>query len=197
MGGRNGIVSGAAIARAQYMGSHAGFHADETGGEEAKKACTSSRRNFFLNRVPRRVCGVGHENALGNVSPTVVISPVIPPRYAQIIVGLWHTDAGSGGHPPSAQQRRAQAYNADVLDKLVESLARTAHRRTHAMGMAQSSRRPSTRGLTRSLKVNLTTPWDVKTAYVGPTADRDQRPIRDGPPDRRSLSEAPDRARSV
>ena len=34
------------------------------------------------------------------------------------------------------------------------------------MDMAQSSRRPSTRGLTRSLKVNLTTPWDVKTAYV-------------------------------
>ena len=34
------------------------------------------------------------------------------------------------------------------------------------MGMAQSSRRPSTRGLTRSLKVNLPTPWDVKTAYL-------------------------------
>jgi hypothetical protein len=33
------------------------------------------------------------------------------------------------------------------------------------MGMAKSSRRPSTRGLTRSLKVNLPTPWDVKTAY--------------------------------
>ena len=33
------------------------------------------------------------------------------------------------------------------------------------MGMAQSSRRPSTRGLTRSLKVNLQTPWDLKTAY--------------------------------
>jgi hypothetical protein len=31
--------------------------------------------------------------------------------------------------------------------------------------MAQSSPRPSTRGLTRSLKVNLPTPWDVKTAY--------------------------------
>jgi hypothetical protein len=35
------------------------------------------------------------------------------------------------------------------------------------MGMAQSSRRPSTRGLTRSLKVNLPTPWEVKTAYEG------------------------------
>jgi hypothetical protein len=34
------------------------------------------------------------------------------------------------------------------------------------MGMAQSSRRPSTRGLTRSLKVNLQTPWDLKTAYA-------------------------------
>jgi hypothetical protein len=34
------------------------------------------------------------------------------------------------------------------------------------MGMAQSSRRPSTRCLTRSLKVNLPTPWDVKTAYI-------------------------------
>ena len=33
------------------------------------------------------------------------------------------------------------------------------------MGMAQSSPRPSTRGLTRSLKVNLPTPWDLKTAY--------------------------------
>jgi hypothetical protein len=38
------------------------------------------------------------------------------------------------------------------------------------MGMAQSSRRLSTRGLTRSLKVNLPTPWDVKTAYVVPSA---------------------------
>ena len=33
------------------------------------------------------------------------------------------------------------------------------------MGMAQSSPRPSTRGLTRSLKVNLPTPCDLKTAY--------------------------------
>src|ERR1700690_4037105 len=34
------------------------------------------------------------------------------------------------------------------------------------MGMAQSSPRPSTRGLTRSLKVNLPTPCDLKTAYA-------------------------------
>jgi hypothetical protein len=37
------------------------------------------------------------------------------------------------------------------------------------MGMAQSSPRPSTRGLTRSLKVNLPTPCDLKTAYVQST----------------------------
>ena len=57
-----------------------------------------------------------------------------------------------------------QAYIADVLDKLV-NLWPASHRRTHAMGTAQSSRRPSARSLTRSLKVNLPTPWDVKTAY--------------------------------
>jgi hypothetical protein len=41
------------------------------------------------------------------------------------------------------------------------------------MGMAQSSPRPSTRSLTRSLKVNLPTPWDLKTAYDrgGPSSD--------------------------
>jgi hypothetical protein len=37
----------------------------------------------------------------------------------------------------------------------------------------------------------------IGSSQVGPIADRDQRPIRDGPPDRGSLSEAPDRARSV
>jgi len=40
------------------------------------------------------------------------------------------------------------------------------------MGMAQSSPRPSTRGLTRSLKVNLPTPCDLKTAYPNPTVSK-------------------------
>ena len=89
----------------------------------------------------------------------------------RIIIGLWHTDAGSGGHPPhQAQRRRAASLHRRRPRQARQSLARIAHRRTYAMDMAQSSRRPSTRGLTRSLKLNLTTPWDVKTAYGKPMA---------------------------
>ena len=58
-----------------------------------------------------------------------------------------------------------QAYIAGVLDSFRQSRLRIAHRRTHAVDMAQSSCRPSTRGLTRSFNVNLPTPWDGKTAY--------------------------------
>ena len=64
-----------------------------------------------------------------------------------------------------AQRRRSASLLRRRPRQARQSLARLAHRRTHALGMAQSSRRPSTRGLTRSLKVNLPTPWDVKTAY--------------------------------
>jgi hypothetical protein len=36
------------------------------------------------------------------------------------------------------------------------------------VGMGEGVRTPSPRSLTRSLKVNLPTPWDVKTAYGTP-----------------------------
>ena len=58
-----------------------------------------------------------------------------------------------------------QAYIADVLDKLVNlwPASRIDELMPWAWPKAHAVHR--TRGLTRSLKVNLPTPWDVKTAY--------------------------------
>src|SRR6202044_55442 len=58
-----------------------------------------------------------------------------------------------------------QAYIADVLDKLVNLWPSSRIDELRPWALAQSSPRPSTRGLTRSLKVNFPTPCDLKTAY--------------------------------
>ena len=68
------------------------------GGKEAKKACTSSRRNFFLKTAfPAASAAWATKMRLAMSSPTVVISPMDGLLAMPIIVGLWHTDAGSGG----------------------------------------------------------------------------------------------------
>ena len=65
-------------------------------------------------------------------------------------------------HPIKLNDVEPQAYIADVLDKLVNLWP--ASRIDELMPWAWPKARPSTRGLTRSLKVNHPTPCDVKTA---------------------------------
>ena len=74
------------------------------------------------NRLPCRICGVGYENALGNVQPDCRnLTHGWPLRYGRIITGLWHRlmSGAEAIHPIKLNDVDPYAYLADTLTRIV------------------------------------------------------------------------------
>ena len=103
------------------VGGRAGFHADETWRQRGEEGVHLLPAQLLpQDRIPRRICGVGHENALGNVqSDCLNLTHGWPPLYAKSLSAFGTLMPGAEAiHPIKLNDVDPRAWLADVLAKL-------------------------------------------------------------------------------